>query len=241
MSLSDVVSSIWRLTPSQRMLIAGFITAAVASATALDDSAVTLIVRATFWFAIAALIERTLEALRGAPVDGRAFVAYLPLVCAAAAWWLAEITAPHVTRSGSLSMFFAVAASLLGALLVSLVVEARRATKRDQWVRALRGWWVGFIVLGILYALLGLAPGHSRKSEGFYYEMVWAGLVGAVAALTIVMWRDSPQHSGSPAPELEPARPQQRIAADVLHSSATSTSTRTPVRSTPAAHQAARH
>lgn len=236
---SGFANSIWRLTPNQRTLIVGVLTATVAATTALDDSTVTLTVRAILWFAIAVSVERTLETLRGAPLNGRAFLAYSPLVCAATALLLAEVTAPHVTRSGSLSTFFGVAASLLGALLVSLVIETRRATKRDQWVRALRGWWVGFVVLGILYALLGLAPGHSRKSEEFYYAMVWAGLVGAVAALSVVMWRDSPPQPGLAAVELMAARPQ-RTSDNTLAPSTGSTSTRTPVRPNPASRPGAR-
>jgi hypothetical protein len=238
MSLSSLTSGVWRLTPVQRTLIAGFLAAAIASASSLDDGAMVLVIRATLWFTLIALVELTFEAVRGAPLDRRAFIAYLPMASATLALFLAQATADHVTRSGPLSTFFGTAVSLLGLLLVSLVVETRRVTTKDQWLHALRGWWVGFIILGILYALLGLAPGHSRKSEQSDYAMVWAGLVGAVAALSVVMWRDSPQRPAV-AVEREAVGPP-RTPETTLATSATSTSTRTPLRSTRAIQRAAR-
>jgi hypothetical protein len=88
------------------------------------------------------LVERTFEAARGAVPDRRALIAYLPLGCASLAYFVAKTTADHAT-SGSLDSFFGAAASLLGLLLVSVVIEARRTAARDPWLRALRGWWVG--------------------------------------------------------------------------------------------------
>ncbi len=46
------------------------------------------------------------------------------------------------------------------------------------------------IIVGILYALAGLTPGQSHKAQARNYETVWAGLAGAVVALTVVMWRE---------------------------------------------------
>jgi hypothetical protein len=112
----------------------------------------------------AVLVERTLEAARGAESDRQGLIAYLPLGCAGLAYLVAKTTADHTT-SGSLDSFFGAAASLLGLLLVSVVIEARRAAACDRWLRALRGWWVGFIIVGILYTLAGLTPGQSRKAE----------------------------------------------------------------------------
>jgi hypothetical protein len=238
MSISSIVNSIGRLKPHQRTLIAGVLAGTIAGTSALGDSFLTIVVRATLWSAAIALLELTFEAGRGAPLDRRAFVAYLPLACATVALWLAGVTAPHVTRSGSLNEFFATAASLLGLLLVSLIVEARRVTTRDKWLRALRSWWVGFIVLGILYALLGLAPGHSRRSEDSDYEMVWAGMVGALVALTVVMWRDSPQERDSA--NAEPTTWSLQAPTRTSTPRAEDASTRTPVQPNPASRRATR-
>lgn len=180
-------------TPCQRMLAVGFVAAAAATALHASDGVIGIVVSACFWGVAGILIERTLEVVRGATPNSRALIAYLPLGCAALAYFVANTTADHAT-SGSLDSFFGAAASLLGLLLVSVVIEARRAAAHDQWLLALRGWWVAFIIVGILYALAGLTPGQSRTAEAHNYQTVWAGLTGAVVALTVLMWKE-------PAPE----------------------------------------
>ncbi len=224
-----IADGVWRLTPRQRMLIVAFAAAAIADVVDPFSGVADLVIRACLWGVFAALAERTLEAVRGAAVDRRAFVAYLPLACASLAFFLARETAKHVTRAGSLDTFFQGAVSLLGLLLVSLVLEARRAAANDQWLRALRGWWVAFVIIGILYALLGLTPG--RRLQKTDYAYAWMGLVGAVVALCVVMWRDPTQRPGALPPEQETTRPQQSAPTNSLATSAASTSTRTPVRS----------
>jgi len=240
MSISRVADILWRLTPRQRMLIAAFAAAAIADASDPFSGVVDLVIRACFWGLFAALLERTLEAVRGAALDRRAFIAYLPLACASLAFLLASETAASVIRSGSLDNFFEAAGSLLGLILVSLVIEARRVAAYDQWLRALRGWWVAFVIIGILYSLLGLLPDNSQKSQKEDYAVAWAGLVGAMVALTVVMWRDpTRQRPGAHPLEMEIANPQERTSTNGLTINM-STSTRTPVRSTRAAHRAAR-
>ncbi|MGD1056480.1 MAG: hypothetical protein ABR992_03615 [Solirubrobacteraceae bacterium] len=237
MSVSGFKDRIWGLTPRQRTLIVGLLAAVIAGSSAVHDGALTLIVRSALWGTAAMLIELTFEVVRGETLDRRALIAYLPVGCATVALFLAKIFAADVTRSGSLSTFFTTAASLLGLLLVSLIVEARRVTTRDRWLRALRGWWVGFIILGILYALLGLAPGHSRKSEEGDYEMVWLGMVGAIAALSVVMWRDPTRHPDSSGEQ--PTSSSTWASTRTWTPRAGDVSTQTPVSSTSASHRPA--
>lgn len=238
MSIAGIADQLWQLSPRQRMLSAAVIAAAVAGGAGPRYDAIDLTVRASFWFVLAALIELTLEAIRGATWDRRAFIAYLPLPCASLAFFLARETANHVTRSGSLDTFFEGAVSLLGLLLVSLVVEARRVAPYDQWLRALRGWWVAFVIIGMLYALLGLTPG--RKSQKNDYAFVWAGLVGATAALAVVMWRDPARQAGGLPSGDDIASSEERTPASRLPTSGASTSTRTPARSILASRPAGR-
>jgi hypothetical protein len=233
MSISDAADELRRLTPRELVWAVALTTAVIAVAADPHRGIIDLVIRAFFSFVGAALVALTLVAIRGAPVDRRAILAYLPLASAALTFYLAKLTASHVTKAGSLDPFFEAATSLLGLLLVSLVVEARRVAGHDQWLRALRGWWVAFIIVGILYALLGLTPG--RRSQQSEYGIVWAGLVGAVVALTVVMWRDPAKQ-----PALEIASSQKRVSANGLTTGAASTSTRTRARSTPASRQAAR-
>jgi len=171
------------------MLTVGSVAAVTAAALNASEGVIGIVVSACFWGVFGVLIERTFEVARGAVPDRRALIAYLPLGCASLAYFVAKTTADHAT-SGSLDSFFGAAASLLGLLLVSVVIEARRTAASDPWLRALRGWWVGFIIVGILYALAGLTPGQSSKAQARNYETVWAGLAGAVVALTVVMWRE---------------------------------------------------
>jgi hypothetical protein len=234
MSIADIMDRLWRLAPHQRMLSAAVIAATIAGAAGPHYEAIDLVVRASLWFVAVALCERTLEAIRGATWDRRAFIAYLPLPCASLAFFLARETANHVTRSGSLDTFFEAAVSILGLLLVSLVVEARRVAAYDQWLRALRGWWVAFVIIGMLFALLGLTPG--RRSQKSDYAYVWAGLVGAVVALTVVMWRDPTRQPGAFPLKPEIASPQEHTSTNGLTTDAASTSTRTRAQSNRAAH-----
>jgi hypothetical protein len=205
MSISSATHRFLRLTARQRMLIVGSIAAGIAGALNARNGVAHVLVSACLWGVAAVLVERTLEAARGAEPDRRALIAYLPLGCAALAYLVAKTSADHAT-SGSLDSFFAAAASLLGLLLVSVVIEARRAAAaaRDPWLRALRGWWVAFIIIGILYALAGLTPGQSPKAQARNYQTVWAGLAGAVVALTVVMWKE-------PAPERDATHAEQEI------------------------------
>ena len=198
MSISSVTQRFLGLTVRQRMLIVGSIAAVIAGALKAGNGVTDVLVSACFWGVVGGLVERTLEAVRGAAPDRRALIAYLPLACASLAYFVAETTADHAT-SGSLDSFFGAAASLLGLLLVSVVIEARRTAARDPWLRALRGWWVGFIIVGILYALAGLTPGQSRKAEARNYQTVWAGLTGAVVALTVVMWKEPAERDATHA------------------------------------------
>jgi hypothetical protein len=227
MSITGILDRLWRLAPYQRMLSTAVVAATVAGAAGPHYGAIDLIVRVAFWFAIASLIELTLEAIRGAPLDRRAILAYLPLAFASLAFLDARTTAAHAARSGSLNAFFAAAASLLGLLLVSVVIEARRVGARDQWLRALRGWWVAFIIIGIVYALAGLTPGESQESLKSHYALVWASLVGAVAALAAVMWRDPAEQPGALPSGQDIASHQGRTPANRLPTSTSSTSNRT--------------
>lgn len=206
MSISSVTHRFLGLTVRQRMLAVGFVAAVTAAALNASDGVIGIVVSACLWGVAAMLVERTLEAVRGAAPDRRALIAYLPLACASLAYFVAETTADHAT-SGSLDPFFGAAASLLGLLLVSVVIEARRTAAHDRWLRALRGWWVGFIIVGILYALAGLTPGQSRKTEARNYQTVWAGLTGAVVALTVVMWKEPAERDATHAEqEIEESR-----------------------------------
>jgi hypothetical protein len=227
MSISRIAGRLWRPAPRQLVWMAAAGAAMIAAAVNPRGGIVDLVIRALLWFMGTAVVGLTLRAIYGAPVDRKALLAFLPLPFTCLALFLANETAKHVTRSGSLNIFFEGALSLLGLLLVSLVVEARRVAAHDPWLRALRGWWVAFIIIGILYALLGLTPG--RKAQKNDYPLVWMGLVGAIVALTVVMWRDPTQR---PKPEV--ADPQERMSATVLSIGATSTPTRTPARSIPA-------
>jgi hypothetical protein len=241
MSTSGIADRFWRLTPPQRMLIAAFAAAAIAAAADPFSGVIDLIVRACFLAVFAALVERTIETGHGAPLDRRAFIAYLPLACASSTFFLARETAAAVARSGSLSNFFEAVVSLLGLLLVSVVIDARRVAAYDKWLRALRGWWVAFIITGILYSLLGLLPGRSLSSEKQNYAIAWTGLVGALVALSVVMWRDPAQEPyGELRSELEVAHPRRQPSVTESTPGATSTSTRTPVRSIRASHRAGR-
>jgi hypothetical protein len=188
------------------MLIVGSIAAVIAGALNAGNGVTDILVSACFWGVVGVLVERTFEVARGAKPDHRALIAYLPLASASLAYLVAKTTSGRAV-SGSLHSFFGAAASLLGLLLVSVVIEARRTAARDPWLRALRGWWVGFIVVGILYALAGLTPGQSPKAEARNYETVWAGLAGAVVALTVVMWREPAERDATHAEqEIEESR-----------------------------------
>jgi hypothetical protein len=160
------------------------------------DPVVALPILIVLSFATSTMLERTLKAAKGAPADRRALIAYLPLGSASLALFFAYASADRVLRAGSLNTFYDAAAALLGLLLVSVVIEARRLAAHDQWLRVLRGWWVLFIVVGILGALWGLTPGQPMSSQANDYAWVWAGLAGAIAALVVVMWKDPQrQHS----------------------------------------------
>jgi hypothetical protein len=240
MSISGVARRLRRVTSRQLVWAVALAASGVGVASDPHRSNIDLIIRAAFLFTGPALFGLTLEAIRGAPVDRRAILAYLPLAFALLTFYYARVTSAHVARAGSLDTFFGAATSLLGLLLVSMVVEARRVGAHDQWLRALRGWWVAFIVIGILFGLLGLTPDQSRTSQMANYAWVWAGLVGAVTALAVVMWRDPAPQPGALAQEREIASPYGQTPAQGLAVGVLNTSTRTPVRSTPAAHQAAR-
>jgi hypothetical protein len=215
------------------MSAAGVILATAVVVANPPNSFLTFVIRASLWLVAGVLLMRTFETARGAPANSWALVAYLPLGCASVALEFAEVLAPHAVRSGSLDGFFDAAASLLGLLFVAMVVEARQLAPYDKWLRAMRGWWAMFIILGILYALAGLTPTHSTETLRQDYAWVWAGLAGAVASLAVVMWRE-PQTQHSPR--------IQRSSRDVpINSTPTKpradraeTATRTPGRSTKA-------
>lgn len=94
---------------------------------------------------------------------------------------------------------------------------------------------MAFIIVGMLFALLGLTPG--RRSQKSDYAYVWAGLVGAVVALTVVMWRDPTGRPGARPLEPETASLQENTAANGLITGAASTSTRTRAQPNRAAHR----
>jgi hypothetical protein len=189
-------------TPNRRMLIVVSIAAGTAAALNAFNGVIDIVFSACFWGVFGVLVERTFEVVRGAALGHRALIAVLPLGGASLAYSVAKTTADHAT-SGSLDSFFVAAASLLGLLLVSVVIEARRTAASDPWLRALRGWWVGFIIVGILYALAGLTPGQSPKVQARNYETVWAGLAGAVVALTVVMWREPAERDATHTEQIE--------------------------------------
>jgi len=131
MSISGVAGRLWRWSSRHLVWTAAAIAAVVWVAAHPRGDIVDLVIRALFGFMGAAVIGLTLRAIYGAPVNRKALLAFLPLPFAYLALFLAKETAKHVTRSGSLDIFFEGALPLLGLLLVSLVVEARRVAAHD--------------------------------------------------------------------------------------------------------------
>jgi succinate dehydrogenase/fumarate reductase cytochrome b subunit len=138
------------------------------------------------------MVIPTMKAAIANKVDRRALIAFLPAICASGAFLIVHVLAKHLPRSGSLEGFYETAAALLGLLLISIMIEARALAQNDPWIRAARGMWVTFIVIGIVYALVGLTPGQSPTSQQQAYALVWFSIVFAVTALLIVLWRKSP-------------------------------------------------
>jgi hypothetical protein len=180
------------------------------------DPAVALPIFTVLSFATSTMLEHTRKAAKGASADRHALIAYLPLGSASLALFFASASADRVLRAGSLDTFYDAAASLLGLLLVSVVIEARRLAVHDQWLRVVRGWWVLFIVVGIFGALWGLTPGQPMSSQANYYAWVWAGLAGAIAALLVVMWKDPQQRHPLLPPTQAMGGSQQAPAAEDL-------------------------
>ena len=185
---------LWGWTRHAKPLTAGFGLALLVQDSQLHQVDSRL-VAAVIAFPVGVLMERTL-ATAHAPADRRALIAYLPIGAAGIADFLSKgTTAQVLLNHGSLTGFYDAAASLLGLLLVSVMLEARRQAAHDAWLRVLRGWWVLFIVIGILYALVGLTPDQSAKMQEASYTLVWAGLAGAVTAFVVVAWMDQPQRA----------------------------------------------
>jgi hypothetical protein len=196
-----------------------------------------------FGLAIGALVQNAFKAVRGNHLERRALIAYAPAGLAVVAYLLAKSDAANVVRSGSLNDFYGAAAPLLGVLLISIVLETRQLAPHDPWLRAFRAFWFLFIVIGIVYALLGLTPDQSTASLDTDFEAVWAGLVGAITALLAVAVRPAPRphHPPTGHRSLPPATPATWAGPVTPKGlSQTSAPTRTPARSTPASRRAAR-
>jgi hypothetical protein len=187
---------------------------------------------------VGGIAQPIVRVLIGRSINTRMLSAYLPVVCATFALWLAEAGAAHVARAGSLDLFFAGSATLLGVLLIPVAMEMRGEAICDPWLHAFQRLWFFMIAIGILFALVGLTPDQSQRNQRKEYPLVWFGLVGALSGFAVLSLRDPSQ--------------KHRAAADgdrhwrgvTTTSTATWTrapqaTTRTPARATPASRRAA--
>lgn len=140
---------------------------------------------------VATLIARSIFIIAPAKITPRIALAFLPLGAALVADFLIPVQFSKPAEYGSLDSFFVGTAGLLGVLLIPVVIESRRLAD-DPWFRAVRDWWVFFIVLGIAAALSGLTPAQSVQEKDVAYTAVWTGVVGALTGLTVIMWADRP-------------------------------------------------
>jgi hypothetical protein len=70
------------------------------------------------------------------------------------------------------------------------MIESRSLLHVDPQLQALRSWWIGCAVIGLIAALTGLTPDHSSIAREAAFQTTWAGFAGAITAGTLVMGRD---------------------------------------------------
>jgi hypothetical protein len=92
MSIAGVTGRLRRVTSRQLVWAAALAMAVVGVLSDPHRGQIDLIIRASFWFAGTALLGLTLDAIRGAPVDRRAILAYLPLAFALLTFYYAKAT-----------------------------------------------------------------------------------------------------------------------------------------------------
>jgi hypothetical protein len=184
-----------------------------------------------------ALIERTFAAAEWACPDRKSLIAHLPLGTWLVGGLVAQVYAKHAVRSGSLDNFYDAAAPLLGLLLISITLEARQLASHDPWLRAFRSWWTFLIILGILFALMGLTPGIAWKTEETQFATVWAAVATAITALWIVTTKDPPtrDEASNRVPDVASSgAATTRSPSQISPAGEASLPTRTPAPSTPA-------
>jgi len=144
------------------------------------------------------LIDWTFALAGWSKINRRTFIAYTPLGAALLTGLVAHVYTRRIVGAGSLNDFYGIAAPLLGLLLISSVLEARRLASHDPWLRAFRGWWTLLICIGILFALMAVTPGHGHKLAEEQFVVVWGALGAALTAMVVVGLKppDSADHKG---------------------------------------------
>jgi hypothetical protein len=144
-------------------------------------------------FAVAFLLGRALKVPSNhARSDEIGMLSYLPLLVVSVTFLLvpslfadAGKQAPH-----ALDSYYTAAAAVLAALLIALMIESRGLLQLDPQLQALRSWWIGSVVVGLIAALVGLTPDLSPVMREAAFQLTWAGFAGAITAGCLVMGRD---------------------------------------------------
>jgi hypothetical protein len=220
--------------------VCALVTAAFGAHAALSRRvhlAVLLPVGLLIGFGVGAWIQHAIKPALKLSLTRLALVAYTPIAIALLAWLLARADA-RAASSGNLDYFFSASVALIGLLLIPIMSELRQLVEHDPWLRAFRSFWFLFIAAGLLYAVVGLTPGQSRKSEENAYEDTWIALATAVSALTVVTIR-KPGPTGDPGEILHAAKTVASLTASCPMTTAAeeSSATRTPAPATPASRR----
>ncbi len=104
------------------------------------------------------------RALKTEPSHARSdevgMLAYMPLAIASFTFVLIPALYSNVSKQPphSLDSFYTATSGILAALLIALMIESHRLFHVDPQLQALRSWWIGCVVFGIIAALTGLTP-----------------------------------------------------------------------------------
>lgn len=144
-------------------------------------------------FAVAFLLGRALKVPPGhARSDEIGFLAYLPLAVASGTFFLVPVLFANAGKQPphTLDSYYTAAVTVLAALLIALMIESRGLLKLDPQLQALRSWWVGSVVVGLIGALVGLTPDLSSPAREAAFQCTWTGFAGAVSAGCLIMAGD---------------------------------------------------
>ncbi len=129
-------------------------------------------------FVIAFLLGRAVKVEPGdARSDEVGMLAYMPLAAAAITFMLVPVFLANAGKQPphTFDSFYTAASAVLAALLIALMIESHSLLHVDPQLQALRSWWIGCAVIGLIAALTGLTPDHSSIARETAFQITWQG------------------------------------------------------------------